>query len=44
MLGLPSVAREEHGLEAQARGILEFVGLGARADELGSAQLYHWWV
>jgi branched-chain amino acid transport system ATP-binding protein len=40
MLGLPSVAREERGLEAQARDILEFVGLGARAGELGSALPY----
>jgi branched-chain amino acid transport system ATP-binding protein len=40
VLGLPSVAREERELEAQARGILEFVGLGARADELGSALPY----
>jgi len=40
LLGLPSVAREERGLEAEARRILEFVGLGARADELGSALPY----
>jgi branched-chain amino acid transport system ATP-binding protein len=40
MLGLPSVAREERGLEAQARSILEFVGLGARAGELGNALPY----
>ena len=40
LLGLPSVAREERGLEAQARGILEFVGLGARVGELGSALPY----
>jgi branched-chain amino acid transport system ATP-binding protein len=40
MLGLPSVAREERALEAQARGILELVGLGGRAGELGSALPY----
>jgi branched-chain amino acid transport system ATP-binding protein len=40
LLGLPSIAREERELEAQARGILEFVGLGARAGELGSALPY----
>jgi branched-chain amino acid transport system ATP-binding protein len=40
LLGLPSVAREERELEAQARGILEFVGLEARAGELGSALPY----
>jgi branched-chain amino acid transport system ATP-binding protein len=40
LLGLPSVAREERELEAQARGILEFVGLGARAGELGDALPY----
>jgi branched-chain amino acid transport system ATP-binding protein len=40
LLGLPSVAREERVLEAQARGILEFVGLGARAGELGGALPY----
>jgi branched-chain amino acid transport system ATP-binding protein len=40
MLGLPSVAREERELEAEARRILEFAGLGARAGELGSALAY----
>jgi branched-chain amino acid transport system ATP-binding protein len=40
MLGLPSVAREERALEAEARRILEFVGLGARARELGAALPY----
>jgi branched-chain amino acid transport system ATP-binding protein len=40
LLGLPSVAREERELEAQARGILEFAGLEARAGELGSALPY----
>jgi branched-chain amino acid transport system ATP-binding protein len=40
LLGLPSVAREEMRLEAVAREILTFVGLGARACELGSALPY----
>lgn len=40
MLGLPSVAREERELEAEARRILEFAGLGARANKLGSALSY----
>jgi branched-chain amino acid transport system ATP-binding protein len=40
LLGLPSVAREERALEAEARRILEFVGLGARARELGGALPY----
>ncbi len=40
LLGLPSVAREEIRLEAEAREILEFAGLGARASELGSALPY----
>jgi branched-chain amino acid transport system ATP-binding protein len=40
LLGLPSVAREERELEARARGILEFVGLETRADELSSALPY----
>ncbi len=40
MLGLPSVAREEKRLEAMAHEILTFVGLGARAGELGSALPY----
>jgi branched-chain amino acid transport system ATP-binding protein len=40
ILGLPSVAREEQALEAEARTILQFVGLGARAGELGSALPY----
>jgi branched-chain amino acid transport system ATP-binding protein len=40
LLGLPSVAREERTLETEARRILEFVGLGARALELGSALPY----
>jgi branched-chain amino acid transport system ATP-binding protein len=40
LLGLPSVAREERALEAEARSILAFVGLAARANELGSALPY----
>ena len=40
MLGLPSVAREERTLGTEARRILEFAGLGARANELGSALAY----
>ena len=40
MFGLPSVAREERELEAEARRILEFAGLAARAGELGSALPY----
>jgi branched-chain amino acid transport system ATP-binding protein len=40
ILGLPSVAREERALEAEARRILEIVGLSARAAELGSALPY----
>ena len=40
LLGLPSVAREEKRLEAEAREIIAFVGLGARARELGSALPY----
>jgi branched-chain amino acid transport system ATP-binding protein len=40
LLGLPSVAREEKKLAAEARDILAFVGLAARAGELGSALPY----
>jgi len=40
LLGLPSVAREERALETEARRILEFVGLSARALELGGALPY----
>jgi branched-chain amino acid transport system ATP-binding protein len=40
LLGLPSVAREERALEAEASGILAFVGLAARANELGSTLPY----
>src|SRR4029434_10524260 len=40
ILGLSSVAREERALEADARRIIEFVGLASRADEPGSALPY----
>lgn len=40
MFGLPWVVREERELEAEARRILDFVGLASRADELGSALPY----
>jgi branched-chain amino acid transport system ATP-binding protein len=40
VLGLPSVAREERALETEARRILDFVGLAARATELGAALPY----
>ena len=40
LLGLPSVAREEKRLEAEARQILAFIGLGARAFDLGNALPY----
>ena len=40
LLGLPSVGRDEREIEAEARRILDFVGLGARAAELGSALAY----
>ena len=40
MLGLPAVRREERELETEARRILDFVGLGRRAGELGSALPY----
>ncbi|MGH9786909.1 MAG: ABC transporter ATP-binding protein [Terriglobia bacterium] len=40
IFGLPSVEREERALESEAHRILEFVGLAARADELGSALPY----
>ena len=40
MLGLPSVAREEAALHGEAQRILEFMGLAARAAELGSALPY----
>ena len=40
VLALPSVAREERVLEAEARKILAFAGLAARAEELGGALPY----
>jgi len=40
IFGLRWVAREERALELEARRILEFIGLAARADELGSALPY----
>jgi branched-chain amino acid transport system ATP-binding protein len=40
LLGMASVGREEKKLEAQAREILAFVGLGARANDLASALPY----
>jgi branched-chain amino acid transport system ATP-binding protein len=40
MLGLPSVAREERELQAEAERILGFMGLGNRPDELASALPY----
>ena len=40
MLGLPSVAREERELEREARRILNFVGLGAKSNELSAALPY----
>jgi branched-chain amino acid transport system ATP-binding protein len=40
LLGLPSIAREETRLAAEALEILAFVGLGARASDLGSALPY----
>ena len=40
ILGLPSVRREERELTDRAREILAFIGLEARADELGGALPY----
>jgi branched-chain amino acid transport system ATP-binding protein len=40
LLGLPSVAREEKKLVAEAHDILAFAGLAARAHDLGSALPY----
>jgi len=40
LLGLPSVAREERQLAEEAREILRFVGLEARAAQLASALPY----
>ncbi len=40
IFGLPSVAAEERAMRNKAREVLEFVGLGARANELGNALPY----
>ena len=40
LLGLPSVRREERELADRAREILAFIGLEARAEELGGALPY----
>ena len=40
LLGAASVAREELALAAEAKSILQFIGLGARADLLASALPY----
>jgi branched-chain amino acid transport system ATP-binding protein len=40
LLALPGVVREERGLEAEARRILDFVGLSSRADERGGSLPY----
>ena len=40
LLGVPSVAREERALTEAAIGILAFVGLAERSDELASALPY----
>jgi branched-chain amino acid transport system ATP-binding protein len=40
LLGLPAVAREERQLEAEAREMLAFVGLGARERDLAGALPY----
>jgi len=40
ILGLPSVAREEKELAAQARDILRFVGIEARSAEIAAALPY----
>jgi branched-chain amino acid transport system ATP-binding protein len=40
ILGLAGVGREEAELEARAREILAFIGLGLRASELGAALPY----
>ena len=40
LLGLPGVRAEERRLKDEARAILDFVGLGSRADELGGALPY----
>ncbi|MDA7948783.1 MAG: ABC transporter ATP-binding protein [Hyphomicrobiaceae bacterium] len=40
IFGLPSVGSEEQTMREKAREVLDFVGLGARANELGSALPY----
>lgn len=40
IFGLPSVAAEEREMHETAREVLDFIGLGGRADELGSALPY----
>jgi branched-chain amino acid transport system ATP-binding protein len=40
IFALPSVASEERKMRESAREVLDFVGLGQRADELGSALAY----
>ena len=40
LLGLPSVRAEEQRLRDEARAILDFVGIGQRAGELGGALPY----
>lgn len=40
IFALPSVASEERKMRETAREVLDFVGLGQRADELGSALAY----
>ena len=40
IFGLPGVASEEREMREKAHEVLEFVGLDARADELGSALPY----
>jgi len=40
IFGLPSVATEEHEMREKAHEVLKFVGLDARANELGSALPY----
>lgn len=40
IFGLPGVAAEEREMRETAREVLDFVGLGSRAEELGSALPY----
>ena len=40
VFGMSSVARDERALEGEARTLLDFVGLSARAGELGNALPY----